>query len=148
MTEKKCYTCQNFKTLDSFNKNKARKDGLNSICKECSKSKSREYYSENKENHLKIIRKKTQEIIKRNQEFVLEYLKTHPCVDCEETDLVVLDFDHLKDKKDSISNMIRLGKSIDNISKEISKCEVRCANCHRRKTARDRNYYRYSFEAS
>ena len=142
MTQKKCYTCKAIRSVECFNKNKSRKDGLNSICKDCSKTRSKKYYSENKEKHLKVIRKRTDESIKKNQKFVIEYLKNHPCVDCKETDIVVLDFDHIKDKKYNVSNMIGEGYSIKTLLEEINKCQVRCANCHRRKTAKDQKWYR------
>ena len=71
--------------------------------------------------------------------FVLEYLQTHPCVDCGEADPVVLEFDHQKDKELEIANAVKQGWSIERITKEIMKCQVRCANCHRRKTVKDRN---------
>ena len=56
------------------------------------------------------------------------------CVDCGETNHVVLDFDHLKDKKYNISRMIHDGFSWAAIKKEMAKCEVVCANCHRIRT--------------
>jgi hypothetical protein len=46
----------------------------------------------------------------------------------------MLDFDHLKDKKYNISRMIHDGFSWAAIKKEIAKCEVVCANCHRVRT--------------
>lgn len=65
------------------------------------------------------------------------------CVDCPEKDVVVLDFDHVTGvKKYSISYMIGSGFYPEVIKEEMSKCVVRCANCHRRKTARDFNWRR------
>ena len=76
--------------------------------------------------------------------FVLKHLQTHPCVDCGETDLVCLDFDHVRGRKiDGISVMVAAGCSEETILKEIEKCEVRCSNCHRKKTAKERNFYDY-----
>ena len=74
--------------------------------------------------------------IHRNQEYVWEYLVKHPCVDCEEDDPVVLTFDHrdVADKVDEVCNMIRNACSLDRIQREIERCDVRCANCHLRKT--------------
>ena len=56
------------------------------------------------------------------------------CVDCGEDNHIVLDFDHLRDKKYNISRMIHDGFSWAAIKKEIAKCEVVCANCHRVRT--------------
>src|SRR5207247_9126089 len=70
-----------------------------------------------------------------NQRRIVEYLTTHACVDCGETDIVVLQFDHLRDKSMNISTLIRNGASWTRIEQEIAKCEVRCANCHRLRTA-------------
>ena len=74
----------------------------------------------------------------RNIAFVNEYLATHPCVDCPESDPIVLEFDHVRGKKHKeVSDMAQKAYSIKTIEEEIAKCEVRCANCHRRVT-----YYR------
>jgi hypothetical protein len=60
--------------------------------------------------------------------------ETSGCLDCGVTNPIVLDFDHLHDKKYNISRMIHDGFSWAAIKKEIAKCEVVCANCHRIRT--------------
>jgi hypothetical protein len=66
------------------------------------------------------------------------YKATHPCVDCGETDPLVLDFDHVYGEKAfnlSACKTLAVGRVIE----EIAKCDVRCANCHRRRTAQQNN---------
>lgn len=58
------------------------------------------------------------------------------CVDCGEKDLRVLDFDHVRGVKiDHIGRMVSGYCSVSTLYAEIDKCEVRCANCHRRITS-------------
>jgi hypothetical protein len=74
---------------------------------------------------------------------VLAYLEEHPCVDCGEKDPVVLDFDHVRgEKRMSVTRMISLQYSSKTLFDEIAKCDVRCSNCHRRKTAKAQNWSR------
>ena len=71
----------------------------------------------------------------RNKNFVQDYLKDKSCIDCGNDDIRVLEFDHVRGEKyNSISRMVNNACSIDRIIKEIKKCEIRCANCHRIKT--------------
>ena len=71
---------------------------------------------------------------------VKELKKISECKDCGESNPLVLDFDHVRGKKIMcISNMVRNSYSIETIQKEIDKCEVRCANCHRLITYKRRN---------
>ena len=49
---KKCTKCGVEKTLDSFNKQKACKDGLQYMCKDCKKDCKKAYYEANKEELL------------------------------------------------------------------------------------------------
>jgi len=56
------------------------------------------------------------------------------CKDCGIKNHIILDFDHIKDKKYNVSQMIRDGFSWKAITREIEKCEVVCANCHRIRT--------------
>src|SRR5688572_17252095 len=80
----------------------------------------------------------------RAREIITEYFATHPCVDCGETDSVVLTFDHIGiDKRDNVSDMVRNGLSVDTIRAEIAKCEVVCYNCHAIRTQKRSRAYRW-----
>ncbi len=78
-----------------------------------------------------------------NRSLVYTYLSEHPCVDCGENDPAVLEFDHVGTKYRDISLMMRAGFAWTTIQREIAKCVVRCANCHRRKTAREQGIFEY-----
>jgi hypothetical protein len=67
---------------------------------------------------------------------LFELLSTKACADCGEKDPVVLDFDHKnpKHKFKPISKLLSGHWSWKSVKLEIKKCEIRCANCHRRKT--------------
>jgi hypothetical protein len=64
----------------------------------------------------------------------LSSFRERACVDCDEIDPLVLEFDHLGGKKFTIGEGLR-NRSWRAILDEIAKCDVVCANCHRRRTA-------------
>ena len=76
------------------------------------------------------------------REFAYEYLITHPCTVCGETDPAVLGFPHVGEKTWEIGRMIAQGYSPESIAAEISRCVVLCANCHRRLTAKEKGWYK------
>jgi len=77
-------------------------------------------------------------------EYIWEYLLKHPCVDCGETNPLVLQFDHVRgEKRKAISAMVSNSSSLGAIKKEIKKTDVRCANCHTIKTLKENNSYSY-----
>jgi hypothetical protein len=79
-----------------------------------------------------------------NRQKLYIYLSKHPCIDCGETDLRVLEFDHLRGNKSAnIARLLHNAVSWATIEKEIAKCEVRCANCHRIKTNERGNWWRF-----
>ena len=77
---------------------------------------------------------------RKGLKFIFEYYKSHPCVDCGETDPVVLDFDHVGKKTYTVANILKY-RRWQIVLDEIAKCQVRCSNCHRRKTAKDYGWY-------
>lgn len=132
-------SCTKCKRSDvEFHKNKSKPDGLQSICKLCKKEVGKKYFQDSKKHHheLNILRKQ------ETRQWIVEYFLLHLCIDCGEKDPVVLEFDHRSDKTMEISDMLSLGYSIPKIELEIAKCDVRCANCHRRKTAKDFGWYK------
>jgi hypothetical protein len=77
------------------------------------------------------------------REALLSFLSTKQCIDCGETDPIVLEFDH-KEPETKTRNVARFLSghfSWESVSREIEKCDVRCANCHRRKTYRQYNHW-------
>lgn len=79
----------------------------------------------------------------KNQLRLWELLLRSSCKDCGEKDPRVLDFDHLGDKKFEISQMVnRHTRSWKAIEEEMAKCEIVCANCHRKRSFARGNTWR------
>jgi hypothetical protein len=62
-----------------------------------------------------------------------EYKRTRQCERCGYRDHRALEFHHREGagKDFNVADMARLGLSRASIKREIEKCEVLCANCHR-----------------
>lgn len=98
----------------------------------CQSQVSKQHYKNNKQSYVNRTRVRDVLVTEDNRRKFAEYLSCHPCVDCGEADIRMLDFDHVRGKKsDEISRMVNIGYSWPTIKAEIAKCEVRCANCHR-----------------
>lgn len=137
-----CSGCKASKPLTEFNTHTGKKDGYQSQCKDCNKKTAKEYYERNKVAHKATINKRNKENRARMLKQMLDYLDIHPCIDCKETDPVVLEFDHQRDKTYNISGMMRDGRPWISVLKEIEKCEVVCSNCHKRRTAKQFKWYK------
>lgn len=134
---KTCYKCKIEKSFSEFAKNKSRKDGYNGMCKSCKNTYTQNHYKENLTYYKdKAVRNKTA-YKEAARKVILDHLATNHCVDCGENDPVVLEFDHKDDVKKiaGVGAMISRGMPLDAIKEEMLKCEVRCCNCHRRRTA-------------
>jgi hypothetical protein len=73
----------------------------------------------------------------RNIAFVYSILELGRCVDCGLHDVCVLDFDHVSGKTASVMRLAYDEASLERLRDEVARCELRCANCHRRRTLRD-----------
>jgi hypothetical protein len=69
-------------------------------------------------------------------------LNRSACVDCGVADPVVLEFDHRGAKRGKVTALAWDEYSLRVISHEVEHCEIRCANCHRRRTAIERGWRR------
>lgn len=141
---KKCTICKEAKPLVEFNKHSRNKDGKQPACRDCNKERSRAYYKRNPELHRKNVRRNNLRYLADINQKMVDYLNEHPCVDCGETDILVLEFDHLdpSTKVINVGEARRLNWTWERILQEIAKCEVVCANDHKRRTARQFGSYR------
>lgn len=138
---KRCNRCGIEKKKSQFYKNNKKRDGLQVYCKVCSSAYAKVRYSSMSQTSREKILAQKNSLRVRNRQYVWDYLLEHPCVDCGEDDIVVLEFDHVDSKECQISGLLSNMASLDRIQSEIDKCEVRCANCHRRKTAIENNWH-------
>lgn len=108
--------------------------------KEKRRATSRKHYEANKEITKRRAKLHTIAMRKKVRMWLHEYLKTNPCADCGELDPIVLEFDHIGEKKFTIGEFASKGASLNTVIAEVAKCQVRCANCHRRKTYKERGH--------
>lgn len=133
---KQCTKCKENKSLENFARIARYNDGHNTQCKQCRKKMDASRYKANKE-RFKIQTQRDKGILRAK---VLKYLFAHPCIDCGESNPIVLEFDH-RDPKTKTAEISKL-YSWNKILKEIDKCDVVCANCHKKRTAKTFEWYR------
>lgn len=130
-----------------FFKNKQTKK-LHTQCKQCYKEHRQTYYnahySKYRELYLQRAIKQREKLRTTFRKNMLIFLKDKRCVECGEDDIRTFEFDHLNpaDKSFDISQSVRLGYSWDNVVKEISKCRILCANCHKKHTSIQFDWYK------
>jgi hypothetical protein len=131
----RCCRCGERKPAEEFNwrfKDRNRRD---TFCRPCRAMYHHEHYSAHRQRYIDQARMRKQRRLARERTaYLVEYFAAHPCTDCGEADPVVLEFDHLGNKSFDIGPALPYRKWQD-ILDEIAKCEVVCANCHRRRTA-------------
>lgn len=104
------------------------------LSKEYHKSYGAKHYAANKELYKSRARTNTPLYIERNREYVRNIKLASGCVKCGYNEHhVCLDFHHLdsEDKDDNVARLVNSASSIKRIDKEIAKCIILCANCHR-----------------
>lgn len=87
------------KPFDQFYRNRAKSIGYGSYCKPCQHA----HYKKRYHFRTKVLGQKWQpfktEYQDRNRMLIVDYLLEHPCVDCKEDDILVLEFDHVRGDK-------------------------------------------------
>jgi len=130
MEKKICSRCNQEKEITDFPYKNKDKEIRHGACSECWKIIRKTSYDKNKETTL--IRNKKNK--KKGRDWFTEYKSQLSCKTCGENHPACLDFHH-KDpsKKDvEVSKIVSNTFSIEYIMKEIEKCDILCANCHRK----------------
>lgn len=116
---KKCCMCGVVKPLTDFYKASRRKDGYQTQCKVCAM----------------LYKKEKRDLVR---EKINKYKLDNGCVDCGYNKHPhAIEFDHLPgfEKSKGVAAMLSQYYTWEQIQKEIEKCELVCANCHRIRTA-------------
>lgn len=125
---KTCGSCGLDLPVSAFNRAGA---GLQHWCREC----FREYFRRRGATHVRQVVAAKAKRVAATRGRMARFFASHPCVDCGECDPDVLDFDHIGVKRELVSALVARAAPWARIIEEIERCEVRCANCHRRVTA-------------
>lgn len=131
---KTCTSCKKLKSVLDFNKNKRRKDGLQTVCRSCNAKRSKQYYLEHTEKHKEEIRQRRNRK-RREVRWLINTIKArYGCRKCGENDAVCLDFHHLDDstKDFTVAQAVTFEWKLEKLFAEINKCVCLCANCHRK----------------
>ena len=128
MEKKICNRCGQEKFLDEFHKNPTKKDGVQSMCKDCRKEYHREHYLKNTIKY----KEKAQNLRDFLKELVRRYKQLKGCRICGEKRWWVLELHHRsKEEKDNNINIFVTSSNLKLLKKEIRKCDVLCSNCHK-----------------
>ena len=138
--EKYCGRCETTKPISDFNSRKGsrgRSDGHQAYCRGCQKVYLSERYTATKDVYAVKVRERK---IDLRRQFA-EIKSSLKCARCPENHPAALDFHHHdpSTKELGVSAMVHSGWHIDRIKEEIAKCEVLCANCHRKHHWDERN---------
>ena len=99
--------------------------------REATRAAWRKYYYKHK---ARILSERAARVSKVVRAFTALKAST-PCADCgNKYPPECMEFDHLRDKKGYISDMIRT-EAREALLEELEKCELVCANCHNIRTA-------------
>ena len=124
---KYCSKCELDKPVDEFSLHKKR--GRQVYCKACQKAYADQYYAGNK----KRFRQYNEKYMAKIRAFIKRRKKE--CEICGESHPAVLEFHHIDPAKKEINISVaaKHGWSIERLSGELAKCQILCANCHRKK---------------
>lgn len=145
---KGCSKCGELKPPSEYYVKDSNSGRLHAHCKACYREHRKTYYAEHFEKYGDEYRLRARKYRKKLREEyrngVLSYLKDKSCADCGEDNIVVLEFDHIDPsrKSFSVSQAVKLGYGWKQVQDEINKCEVVCANCHKKRTARQFGWYK------
>jgi hypothetical protein len=132
---RRCGLCGSTKENSHFAWRRRERGQRDNYCRPCRSEYKKKHYRANKQRYVDNAAKRKRRVLQERVDFLVGYLRDHPCVDCGEVDVVVLEFDHVRGKKEfDVTRGVR-DHAWQSVLREIEKCDVVCANCHRRRTA-------------
>lgn len=131
--KKKCSACKESKDLSEFRKDKSRKGGHAIQCASCASLAYKEAYAEK---YGAKARERNNKRWNENRVKLVEYKRTG-CARCDEKHIACLELHHLDPTEKEFGIGSALSRSWEHIEKELEKCIILCANCHRKEHHKD-----------
>lgn len=127
---KKCNKCKQILDLNCFGNKTESKDGKNPTCKNCRREYKKKWVktAKGKASHAKQSKRRGREI----KLWLLKQIGCNKCKYCEEKHPACLDFHHRNADEKRFVIASNKKKNKDVLLEEIAKCDVVCANCHRK----------------
>jgi hypothetical protein len=130
----RCCRCHELKTASEFAWRRRALGELDTYCRPCRAAYKRVHYAANCQRYIAAATRRKAMLRAERTALLIEFFQEHPCADCGQCDPVILEFDHIGRKEFTIGRAM-VDRNWSAILDEISRCEVVCANCHRRRTA-------------
>lgn len=139
----RCPRCASSKPAHEFAFEDRRTGKRQHHCRACQAALRHEHYLKNRERYIEWAVRQGRKRRDEQVGIVHEHLRAHPCVDCGETDIQLLEFDHIDGAPKVMEISIMIGRrNTQVLLAEMAKCDVRCVNCRRRRTAERANWRR------
>ena len=124
---KLCTCCGDPKPQTEFDVSQWRADRLRSHCRSCKNTQSKALYRRDPEPFKLRAYRAKKKARKEIRERVAR-IRTKGCRACDERDVACIEFHHVHGKDRYISHC----ESIPQLERELIKCVVLCANCHKK----------------
>jgi len=142
-----CGRCGQVKPAIAFAWRRRHRLQRDTYCRPCRSTYGKEHYRANKQRYIDLSQATKERTRIVRTQYLIEFFESHPCQDCGQTDPVVLEFDHRGDKLFDIGAGL-ISRKWKSVLQEMEKCDVVCANCHRRRTARRRGSVRLALSSA
>ncbi len=88
---RRCGRCQQSKPLDEFAWRRKARGQRDNYCRPCRADYKQAHYAANRERYIANALRRKQQVAAQRMAYLIEYFVLHPCVDCGETDPLVLE---------------------------------------------------------
>jgi uncharacterized CHY-type Zn-finger protein len=143
---RQCAKCHQELPFDAFALRNKSRGTRQSYCRVCTALVGRAHYAAHASAYQARALVSSKRGRARNRLRLELLLRDQFCTDCGAHDLAVLEFDHRGAKRGNVSDLVRSAVAWETVLQEIAKCDVVCANCHRRRTARQFDWYKLAPE--
>src|SRR5947209_4154844 len=93
--EKYCRGCSRRLAVEDFSTKDRLKGSTHSRCRGCCREAARRHYEINRSAYLERNRRNQPRLKRAAAQLVYEFLREHPCTGCGESDILLLEFNHL-----------------------------------------------------